>query len=194
MGNQIPYDSLLIGRLYLRQIAAILSAEFGAGRRRSWAPKCSIPICFDDCSPTDQIAQSPSSSRRIHSLRKNFLNLPMHTARIPPVDPAPATITAVLVMHAGHICPPGRGPGVLKGWWLWTPRKLLSLVAIGRANQASSPVVSRIHNQYSAPAQPRPYTAAEMSALWDLARQSCNPVIFFTFLLTVYVVIDPPDV
>ena len=29
----------------------------------------------------------------------------MHTARIPPVDPAPATITAVLAMHAGHICP-----------------------------------------------------------------------------------------
>jgi hypothetical protein len=27
----------------------------------------------------------------------------MHTARIPPVDPAPATITAVLVMHTGHI-------------------------------------------------------------------------------------------
>src|SRR5258708_25424063 len=29
----------------------------------------------------------------------------MHTIRIPPVDPAPATITAVLAMHAGHICP-----------------------------------------------------------------------------------------
>jgi len=29
----------------------------------------------------------------------------MHSARIPPVDPAPATITAVLAMHAGHICP-----------------------------------------------------------------------------------------
>src|ERR1700730_3190102 len=29
----------------------------------------------------------------------------MHTTRIPPVDPAPATITAVLAMHAGHICP-----------------------------------------------------------------------------------------
>ena len=28
----------------------------------------------------------------------------MQTARIPPVDPAPATITAVLAMHAGHIC------------------------------------------------------------------------------------------
>ena len=36
---------------------------------------------------------------------KNFLNLPMHTARIPPVDPAPATITAVLAMQAGHIYP-----------------------------------------------------------------------------------------
>jgi hypothetical protein len=29
----------------------------------------------------------------------------MHTARIPPVDPAPATITAVVAMHAGHISP-----------------------------------------------------------------------------------------
>ena len=38
---------------------------------------------------------------------KNFLNLPMHTARIPPVDPAPAAaITAALAMHAGHIFPP----------------------------------------------------------------------------------------
>src|SRR2546427_1869334 len=29
----------------------------------------------------------------------------MHAARIPPVDAAPATITTVLSMHAGHICP-----------------------------------------------------------------------------------------
>ena len=29
----------------------------------------------------------------------------MHSAKIPPVDPAPATITAVLAMHAGHIRP-----------------------------------------------------------------------------------------
>jgi hypothetical protein len=36
---------------------------------------------------------------------KNFLNVPMHTARIPPVDPAPAAITAALAMHAGHIFP-----------------------------------------------------------------------------------------
>jgi hypothetical protein len=35
---------------------------------------------------------------------KNFLNLPMHNARIPPVDPAPATNTAVLAMHTGHMC------------------------------------------------------------------------------------------
>ncbi len=46
----------------LLQISAVLSAEFAQVRRRSWAPKCSIPICFDDCSTTDQIAQSPSSS------------------------------------------------------------------------------------------------------------------------------------
>ena len=37
---------------------------------------------------------------------KNLLNLAMHTARIPPVDPAPATIAAVLAMHTGHICTP----------------------------------------------------------------------------------------
>ena len=35
----------------------------------------------------------------------NFLNLPMHIARIPPVDPAPAIIAVALAMHAGHICP-----------------------------------------------------------------------------------------
>src|SRR5438445_10057393 len=29
------------------------------------APKCSIPICLDDCSTTDQMAQSPSSSPTI---------------------------------------------------------------------------------------------------------------------------------
>src|SRR5271168_2667434 len=34
---------------------------------------------------------------------KTRLSLPMHTARIPPVDPAAATIAAVLAMHAGHI-------------------------------------------------------------------------------------------
>ena len=34
---------------------------------------------------------------------KTFLNLPMHTASIPPVDPAPAAIAAALAMHAGHI-------------------------------------------------------------------------------------------
>jgi hypothetical protein len=28
----------------------------------------------------------------------------MHAARIPPVDPAEAIITAVVAMHAGHIC------------------------------------------------------------------------------------------
>src|SRR5690348_2346727 len=30
----------------------------------------------------------------------------MQTARIPPADPTPATITAAPSMHAGHICPP----------------------------------------------------------------------------------------
>jgi len=36
---------------------------------------------------------------------KKVLNFAMHTARIPPVDPTPATINAVLSMHAGHIFP-----------------------------------------------------------------------------------------
>src|SRR6185369_2410661 len=35
---------------------------------------------------------------------KSFLTLPVHTVRIPPADATPATITAVLSMHAGHIC------------------------------------------------------------------------------------------
>ncbi len=39
--------------------------RFAQVRRRSWAPKCSIPICFDDCSTTDQIAQSFMLSRLI---------------------------------------------------------------------------------------------------------------------------------
>src|SRR5215472_15502851 len=34
---------------------------------------------------------------------KNIRNLSRHTARIPPVDPAPAIIIAVLAMHPGHI-------------------------------------------------------------------------------------------
>jgi hypothetical protein len=42
-----------------------LRQSFAQVRRRPCAPKWSIPICFYDCSATDQIAQSPSSSRRI---------------------------------------------------------------------------------------------------------------------------------
>src|SRR5260370_22245670 len=34
----------------------------------------------------------------------------MLTVRSPPLDPAPATITAVLAMHAGHICPSSELP------------------------------------------------------------------------------------
>src|SRR5262249_7765556 len=53
------------------------------------------------------LASSFSFISRKHetSRTENFLNLPMHTARIPPVDPAPATIAVVLAMHTGHICP-----------------------------------------------------------------------------------------
>lgn len=32
-------------------------------RRRSCAPECSIPICFDGCSTTNQIAQPPARRR-----------------------------------------------------------------------------------------------------------------------------------
>jgi hypothetical protein len=35
---------------------------------------------------------------------ENFSELADATARIPPVHPAPATITAVLAMYAGHKC------------------------------------------------------------------------------------------
>src|SRR5580658_2338325 len=41
---------------------------------------------------------------------KNLLNLPMHTARIPPVEPAPASISAVFAIHTGHIYPSFGGP------------------------------------------------------------------------------------
>jgi hypothetical protein len=34
---------------------------------------------------------------------KNPFNLPMHTARIPPEDPAPATTAAAFAMHTGQI-------------------------------------------------------------------------------------------
>jgi hypothetical protein len=46
----------------------------------------------------------------------------MHTARIPPVDPAPATITAVLAMHTGHICPSSERliRPRLSAWWSCT--------------------------------------------------------------------------
>jgi len=30
----------------------------------------------------------------------------MNATGIPPADPAPVTTTAVLAMHAGHLCPP----------------------------------------------------------------------------------------
>jgi hypothetical protein len=52
----------------LLQIPAILPAKFGASAAQVWAPKCSMPICLDDCSTTDQIAQSLSVSRLIFPL------------------------------------------------------------------------------------------------------------------------------
>jgi hypothetical protein len=51
--------------LDLFQIPSVLPAELGAGAAQVWAPKCSIPICFDNCSTTDQTAQSLSVSRLI---------------------------------------------------------------------------------------------------------------------------------
>jgi hypothetical protein len=55
--------------LDLLQISAILAAQLGAGATQVvGAPKCSIPICFDDCSTTDQTAQSLRVSRLIFPL------------------------------------------------------------------------------------------------------------------------------
>jgi hypothetical protein len=42
-------------------------------------------------------------NRRRPLALKTFLNLPIHTTRTPPVDPAPAAIIAALAMHTGHI-------------------------------------------------------------------------------------------
>jgi hypothetical protein len=53
----------------------------------------------------------------------------MQTARIPPVDPAPATITAALAMHAGHICYPSFGLPICI---------FLSWIAVFRENLHSS--------------------------------------------------------
>jgi hypothetical protein len=47
---------------FFRQSLAAGTAEVW---RRSWAPKCSIPICFNDCSTIDQPAQSLRVSRLI---------------------------------------------------------------------------------------------------------------------------------
>jgi hypothetical protein len=38
----------------LFEIPAVLRHSLAQVRRRSWAPKCSIPICFDECSTIDQ--------------------------------------------------------------------------------------------------------------------------------------------
>jgi hypothetical protein len=53
----------------LLQVATALSAQLGAGTAQVvGAPKCSMPICFDDCSTTDQTAQSLNVSRLIFPL------------------------------------------------------------------------------------------------------------------------------
>jgi hypothetical protein len=49
--------------LDLLEIPAVFRHSLAQERRRSWAPKRSIPICCDDCSTTDQTAQSLSVSR-----------------------------------------------------------------------------------------------------------------------------------
>jgi hypothetical protein len=45
------------------EIPAVLPAQLGAGAPQVVAPRCSMPIRFDDCSTTDQTAQSLSVSR-----------------------------------------------------------------------------------------------------------------------------------
>jgi hypothetical protein len=49
------------------------------------------------------VAPSVSSNRLARFARHNCLSLPMHTAKIPPEDPAAPRIAAVLAMQAGHI-------------------------------------------------------------------------------------------
>jgi hypothetical protein len=47
----------------LLEVPATLPAELGAGTAEVVSAECSIPICFDDCSTTDQTAQSLNVSR-----------------------------------------------------------------------------------------------------------------------------------
>src|SRR5258705_1896556 len=56
--DECPSRNLICSRS-----APLFLHSFAQVRRRSWAPKCSMPICFDDCSTIDQIAQSLSVSR-----------------------------------------------------------------------------------------------------------------------------------
>jgi hypothetical protein len=58
VGAQIAFGGLDRGvaeqELDLLQISPFFRQSLAQVRRRSWAPKCSIPICLDDCSTTDQ--------------------------------------------------------------------------------------------------------------------------------------------
>ena len=78
------------------------------GRHDGWCVHCEMPFsvlhaallaCCHFISPRFSL------NRPRPFALKNFLNLPMHTARIPPADPAPAAIAAALATHTGHIFP-----------------------------------------------------------------------------------------
>jgi hypothetical protein len=53
----------------LLKIATVLTAELGSGTAQFVRAEVFNSNCFDDCSTTDHMAQSPNSSRRIARLR-----------------------------------------------------------------------------------------------------------------------------
>jgi hypothetical protein len=63
LNRRVPQEEL-----DLLEIPPFLRHSLAQVRRRSWAPKCSIPICCDYCSTTDQTAQSLNVSRLIFPL------------------------------------------------------------------------------------------------------------------------------
>src|SRR5258706_16419549 len=75
--------------------------SFAQVRRRSWALKCSIPICFDDCSTTDQTAQSLRVSRFIFPL--------FETDR----SSRPSSMPAAAVQASMQLDPDGDGDGAV---------------------------------------------------------------------------------
>jgi integrase len=74
-----------------------------------------------------------------------------------------------------------RARGITRGAYIGHLASFFRWLHAEERIHSSSPVVSRIHSQRSAPAVARPYTDNAMSALWDLLRQSGNPVMMLAF-------------